>query len=30
MVKCLIEVYMKFTSEFDWGHGPLKTGFYGV
>jgi len=22
-VKCLIEVYISFTSEFDRGHGPL-------
>jgi len=22
-VKCLIEVYIHFTSEFDCGHGPL-------
>jgi len=22
-VKCLIEVYINFTSEFDRGHGPL-------
>jgi len=22
-VKCLIEVYVNFTSEFDHGHGPL-------
>jgi len=23
-MKCLIEVYINFTSEFDCGHGPLK------
>jgi len=23
-VKCLIEVYTNFTSEFDRGHGPLR------
>jgi len=22
-VKCLIEIYINFTSEFDHGHGPL-------
>jgi len=27
MVKCLIEVYINFTSEFDRGHGPLKEVF---
>jgi len=22
-VKCLIQIYINFTSEFDCGHGPL-------
>jgi len=29
-VKCLIEVYINFTSVFDHGHGPLSTDYYGL